>query len=156
MDILPAKHTGLNEDALPAERPSSSMANPLVFHRFSQLPPELRLAVWGYFSLSSEPAVHQFDDHRMQSAYLIESALIPATRTLMQVSREARDAVLKKRQCIKAGVFHATECFHPGGRWQGRWWAGAFVDWEKDLFFFRESSNPLYDASHAPPSWRPE
>ncbi|KAI0834256.1 hypothetical protein F5Y06DRAFT_174226 [Hypoxylon sp. FL0890] len=112
------------------------------FPLFFRLPAEIRLMVWEYFALSKAPIIYicrygpstyfspgyQWFGTRTS----FESIHFTTVRSLMQVNREARNAILNTMQlCKLPDRSHLEDQV-------------LFVDWEKDTFWFQPMSLPSH------------
>ncbi|KAJ2990261.1 hypothetical protein NUW58_g3040 [Xylaria curta] len=131
----------------------------LHFPLFDQLPFELRRMIWTEYALPRGPMLHSisygyssaevilcsFATSDPDSACRVNVLNLPTTRALMQVNREAREAVLDGRQLQRVvdNDQHSINVFHGGfhscsnGRIAilHRYF---FVNWGIDMFYFRE------------------
>ncbi|KAI0153112.1 hypothetical protein GGR57DRAFT_513349 [Xylariaceae sp. FL1272] len=132
-----------------------------AFPLFGELPPEIRLAVWAYYSLPKTPMVHAMSFDKTSDSFYIkhrkvilnsfpvdESLIRPdleMVRVLMRTNREARYAVLRGRQLQatqkRKTPDTCTDVYY-GGAWhkdlaQYPKFRYFFVNWDIDLFYFR-------------------
>lgn len=108
---------------------------PRTFRRFSRLPPELRLQIWKYYALPSTPLLHVFYGLDFIPEVTTYSAVdhswygsgihIRQIRSIMQVSCEARAAVLNGREMVPCSVLVSKRRPTKGY---------CFMDYERDIF----------------------
>ncbi|CAJ2500097.1 Uu.00g029500.m01.CDS01 [Anthostomella pinea] len=124
------------------------MSQTVDFPQFSQLPKELRLAVWGFFALPRGPAVHSiwngvsFPPRYLATNPFVTPSCISAVRSLMQVNHEAREEVLQGRELVRhrpdsAGTFsNARWCLENIEDGKAIQQPYSFINWDLDLFYF--------------------
>ncbi|KAI1758066.1 hypothetical protein F4782DRAFT_524762 [Xylaria castorea] len=127
----------------------------LKFPQFNRLPFELRDAIWVMFALPRGPMLHSISGRLTRKNIMICSfsldglavnpLMLPTTRALMQVSHEARKAVLAGRQLQRlvhnifkydvflGGVYNVKD---PKQRLMLHKFF--FVNWAIDMFYFRQ------------------
>ncbi|KAI8949371.1 hypothetical protein F4801DRAFT_553390 [Xylaria longipes] len=125
----------------------------LNFPQFSQLPFELRDAVWVRYALPRGPMLHSISNRYTEEDVLLCSFvssgpginlwMLPTTLALTQVSREARKAVLAGRQLQRVDTYKIDVflggVFNIRDRYKRRLMLHKFffVNWDIDMFYFR-------------------
>ncbi|KAI0966774.1 hypothetical protein F4678DRAFT_448095 [Xylaria arbuscula] len=150
------------------------------FPQFRRLPFELRDAVWAEYALPRGPMLHSLSIRWEEPCadYIVSSfptsciepsdyskidlLLLPTTRALMQVNREARKAVLAGRQHPRVdnniGIIRYETQVFLGGIYQPRSSHRSgillhkifFVNWDIDMFYYGRDSwleLPIVDSS---------
>ncbi|KAI0433320.1 hypothetical protein F5Y09DRAFT_338739 [Xylaria sp. FL1042] len=125
------------------------------FPKFNLLPWELRDVVWVNYALPQRPMLHSVSYRCSRRDLLlcsfvsqgrdIDPARLPTTRALMQVSKEARKAVLAGRQLqrVKMVGYEINTFFgllinaNNGRGMHIRMHKFFFVNWDIDMFYFR-------------------
>lgn len=131
----------------------------LSFPQFNWLPFELRDAIWTYFALTRGPMIHTISLKHGEALDLllcsfeshgpgIDPNILPTTRALMQVSKEARKAVLAGRRLQRLDSdMYEVDVFLRGvyppntdSTWPLMFHKCFFVNWDIDMFYFPQNS----------------
>ncbi|KAI0125104.1 hypothetical protein BJ170DRAFT_685972 [Xylariales sp. AK1849] len=122
-----------------------------IFKPFPRLPKELRLMIWEQYEIPRTPMVHVISistepyGYRLTSFDMLDPQKVPTTRSLLQVNHEARAAVLKTREVFRPRQQPFPVLCAYGMRWPRPYgftvrklvYPNFFVDWERDLFYFK-------------------